>query len=160
MNEALVNFAANCAMKLRREKSCCKTLQVFVQTNPHKNEEKQYMRSINVCFDVATNNTAEIIKYAGKGLDLIFRNGYNYMKCGVTLTDISDDQIIQTGLFDQCPRQKEKTLSEAIDKVNNALGKDMVRRGIQGFSKGYRLRADHLSSKFTTQMNEILKIKI
>jgi DNA polymerase V len=38
---AVSNYAAQCAKKLRQQKSCCKKVHVFVQTNPHKTEERQ-----------------------------------------------------------------------------------------------------------------------
>ena len=72
--EALVNYAAACSLKLRNQKSCCNTVHVFLQTNPHKTEEKQYMRSINVDLERPSNNSAEIIKYALKGFDIIYKD--------------------------------------------------------------------------------------
>ena len=39
------------------------------------------------------------------------------------------------------------------------MGKDSVRMASQGFKRRYKLRAEHLSNKYTTNINEILKVK-
>lgn len=159
IREALCNYAATCALKLRKQKSCCKKLQVFIQTNPHKTEDRQYFRAINIQLESATNNTSEIIKYANKGLDIIFKMGYNYLKCGIIVMDLVPEQHIQASLF-SVAKPKAKNIMEAMDKVNNALGKETVRMAIQGFEKRYRLKAEFLSPCYTTNINQLLKVKI
>ena len=47
-----------------------------------------------------------------------------------------------------------------VDKVNGAMGRDTIRMAVQRFERRYRLRREHLSKKFTTDINQILKIKI
>ena len=98
MAEAMANYAASCAGKLRAEKTCCRSLQVFIQTNPHKTDEAQYLRSIDIDLDRASNHSGEIIKAALRGLDLIFKPGFLYMKCGVTV-DGSGSGIVSAGQF-------------------------------------------------------------
>ena len=72
----MANYAASCATKLRADKTCCRSLQVFIQTNPHKTDEAQYLRSIDIDLDRASNHSGEIIKAALRGLDLIFKPGF------------------------------------------------------------------------------------
>jgi DNA polymerase V len=159
IKEALCNYAATCALKLRQEKSCCKKIHVFVQTNPHKTLDKQYLRSINVQLERASNNTGEIVKYALKGFDIIFKEGYNYLKCGIIVMELVPENKVQGSLF-SCNATKTKTLMDAMDKINRALGKDTVRAAVQGFEKRYRLKAEHLSPCYTTNINHILKVPI
>jgi DNA polymerase V len=132
IKEALCNYAATCALKLRQEKSCCKKIHVFVQTNPHKTLDKQYLRSINVQLERASNNTGEIVKYALKGFDIIFKEGYNYLKCGIIVMELVPENKVQGSLF-SCNATKTKTLMDAMDKINRALGKDTVRACGAGF---------------------------
>ena len=131
----------------------------FFQTNLHRTQDKQYSRSITIDLQTPTNFTGEIIKYAIKGFEIIFTEGYNYLKCGVMVLDIVPDERIQASLFDQCDRKKNKIMMEAMDKVNKCLGKEIVRLSAQGFEKRYRLKTEYLSSHFTTDMNQILKVK-
>jgi DNA polymerase V len=158
--EAITNYAAACALKLRRQKSCCNIVHVFIQTNPHKTEEKQYFRSINVELERASNNSSEIIKSAMKGFNIIFMDGYRFMKAGIMVLDIVPENQVQTSMFDFAKKERDKKIMSAIDKVNNSLGKEIVRMAVQGFEKRYKLRADHLSQCYTTNINQLLKVKI
>jgi DNA polymerase V len=160
IKEALCNYAANCALKLRQQNSCCRSLHIFLQTNLHRTQDKQYSRSITIDLETPSNFTGEIIQYAIKGFDIIFKNGYNYLKCGVIAMDIIPDEKVQASMFDKCDRKKNKTVMEAMDKVNKTLGKEIVRLSAQGFEKRYRLKTDYLSAHYTTDMNQILKVKI
>lgn len=160
LKEAISNYAAACAEKLRRQKSCCKEMHIFIQTNPHKTEETQYMRSINVQLERASNSTPELIKYALKGLDIIFKSGYRYMKCGVIVQDLVPEDKVQASMFETANLDKNKLIMQALDKVNGVLGKDTVRMATQGFKKRYKLKAEHLSPRYTTNINHILKVKI
>ena len=158
--EAVSNYAAACSLKLRNQNSCCSSINVFLQTNLHRTQDKQYSRSITIDLPTPTNFTGEIIKYATKGFDIIFKEGYNYLKCGVMALEIVPDEKIQASLFDKCNRKKNKIVMEAMDKINQCLGKEIVRMSVQGFEKRYRLKTDYLSFHYTTDINQILKVKI
>jgi DNA polymerase V len=160
IKEALCNYAAACALKLRNQKSCCKSLHVFIQTNPFRKDDKQYATSINIDLETPSNFTGEIIKYALTGLDIIFKEGYNYLKCGVIVTDLVSEDTVQKSMFDTCDRNKNNTAMQTMDRINKSLGKETVRLSVQGFEKRYRLRAEHLSGCYTTDINQILKISI
>jgi DNA polymerase V len=157
--EALANYAAACAAKLRGDKTCCRRLQVFIQTNPHKTEESQYLRSVEIELERASNHSGEIIKAALLGLDLIFNAGYRYMKCGVTVMDLVGQDSVQASFFDKTDRKKDDQLMKTLDDINRSLGKDLVRTAVQGFKRNYRLKAEFLSPRYTTRMDEILKIR-
>jgi DNA polymerase V len=160
IKEALCNYAANCALKLRQQKSCCRSINIFLQTNVHRTQDKQYSRSITIDLETPSNFTGEIIKYAIKGFDIIFKNGYNYLKCGVIAMDIIPEEKVQGNMFDQCNRKKNKIVMETMDKVNKSLGKEILRLSMQGFEKRYRLKTEYLSAHYTTDINQILKVKI
>jgi DNA polymerase V len=160
IKEAVSNYAAACALKLRNQNSCCRSINIFLQTNLHRTQDKQYSRSITIDLLTPTNFTGEIIKYALKGFDIIFKDGYNYLKCGVIALDIVPNDKVQGSFFDQCDRRKNKIAMEAMDKVNKSLGKETVRLSVQGFEKRYRLKTEYLSSHFTTDINQVLKVKI
>jgi DNA polymerase V len=158
VQEAMSNFAANCALKLRKQKSAAKEIRVFINTNAHRPQDKQYFMSLKIKMDPATNDSSSIIKYALKGLDIIFKPGYNYMKCGVELNDLVPENEVQVTLFAKLVPSNKK-INSTIDKVNNALGKDIVRFGVQGFERKFKARAAHFSRRFTTRIDEVIKIK-
>jgi DNA polymerase V len=158
--EALANYAAACAEKMRSEKTCCRRLQVFIQTNPHKTDEAQYLRSIVVDLERASNHTGEIIKAALRGLDLIFKPGFLYMKCGITVMDLIPESVVQASFFDRADAPKNAQMMETLDQINKSMGREIVRSAVQGFERSYRLKTQWLSPRYTTRMNEILRIKI
>ena len=160
VKEAISNYAAACAMKLRKERSVCRSVNVFISTNPHKVEHTQYSHSITIQCDTATNLTSEIIRYALKGLEIIFKkNDYYYMKCGVIVLNLIPENTVQINIFDKADRTKDKKLAKVMDAVNIEMGKDTLRMAVQRFDRRYRLRAEKLSKKYTTDFKEILKVK-
>jgi DNA polymerase V len=158
--EAMANYAASCAAKLRSEKTCCRSLQVYIQTNPNKTEESQYMRSVDIELERASNHSGEIIKAALRGLDLIYKPGFLYMKCGVTVRDLVPESSVQSSCFDQADKEKSGLIMRTIDQINRSLGSEMIRAAVQGFDRSYRLKTEWLSPCYTTRMQEILKIRI
>jgi DNA polymerase V len=50
LSEAIANFAAACAFKLRKQRSVANFIQVFVTTNPFAKNEKQYFNSITITY--------------------------------------------------------------------------------------------------------------
>jgi|SRR5450432_948110 len=158
--EAMANYAANCAAKLRDDKTCCRRLHVFIQTNPHKTEEPQYLRSADIQLERATNHSGEIIRAALKGLDLIFKSGFLYMKCGVQVEDLVPDSEVQLSIFDKSDHKKNGFLMETMDQINHSMGKEIIRSAKQGFERKYRLKTEFLSPCYTTRMSDILKIRI
>jgi DNA polymerase V len=94
-----------------------------------------------------------------KGFELIYKHGYMYLKCGVIVMDLVPATHVQGNLFTKTARHG-KTVMEAMDSVNKAFGKDTVRLAVQGFDRRYKLKAEHLSPCYTTNMKDILKIKI
>ena len=157
--EAASNYAALCATKLRGQNSCAKAIQIFVNTNQHKTDLPQYNASITLEFETPTNITSEIISYAIKGLDIIYREGYLFKKVGIIVLGLIPENEVQQSMFDTINRGKTRQLLTVMDKLNKSMGKETVRMAIQGFDKRYKLRADFLSKRYTTNINEILKVK-
>jgi DNA polymerase V len=157
--QATASYAAKCAAKLRGQQSCAKLVHVFIHTNIHKADEPQYFRSINLELPVATNSTKEVIHYALRGLDIIYQEGYRFKKTGVIVMDIVPESQVQMGLFDSFNRSKDKKLMRALDGVNTAFGRDLVRFAAQGYSKEWHLRAQKCSKQYTTNINDIITIE-
>ncbi|MEO6914828.1 MAG: Y-family DNA polymerase [Chitinophagaceae bacterium] len=160
IREAMCNYAANIALKLREQKTFAGSLQVFVQTNPHKNDHEQYMRSVIVHLDRPTNLAGAIIKQAVKGFDIVFKDGLKYMKCGITAMNIVPENAGQSSLFDQTDKSKNSVLLKEMDKINKSIGRDVVRMAVQGYERKYRMRADRLSKQYTTDITQLLNVKI
>lgn len=158
IREALANYANICAAKLRKQKSCANLIHVFIQTNTHRTQDKQYFRSVSLQVPIATNNAADIISIALKGLDIIFKPGYNFKKVGILVLDLVPEEIVQMSIFDVKDRKKDKAIMGAYDNVNAKFGKDLVRYAVQGYKRKWKLRQLKLSPCYTTDINQVLTI--
>jgi DNA polymerase V len=157
--EALSSYASRCAFKLRKQNSCTALIQVFLETNAFRKQDKQYYRQITIPLLTATNNTQELIFYAMGGLNALYKPTYNYHKAGVIVLDIVPVKEVQQSLFDCRDRSRGRTLMKTLDTINSKEGKEVVKFAVQGSSKKWRLRTQHLSKCYTTRIEHIIKIK-
>ncbi len=160
VSEALANYAATCALKLRRQKSCANILTVFLETNPFRESDPQYFKSTVITLPEATSFTPDIIRHAVGGLKRIFKEGYQYKKTGIIMTGLVPENQVQGNLFDQADHDKQKRLMDVVDRINSELGRDFVRTLSQGFERKWRLRQEKLSPRFTTRWDEVMNIDV
>ncbi len=159
IREVVAKFTASCGEKLRKEKTCARMLQVFIQTNPHRPQDQQYFQSVNLRLPVASNCTTELIRHSMKGLDMIFRNGFFYQKAGVVAMDLVPSNEIQMALFETTQTPKQKALMKSLDQVNQQFGKDVIRLGVHDYGNKWKLRQEHLSKRYTTRTEHMIKVK-
>ena len=157
--EALANYTHSCAVKLRKQKSCATAINVFIQTNTHRTQDKPYFNSTTIQLPVATSTSNELIKYAMQGLNSIYQPDYNFKKVGIILLNLIPETQIQFGLFDNANRERDNKLMKTLDACNASFGKDLVKFATQGFNKNWKLKQQRLSPCYTTNINQILTIK-
>jgi DNA polymerase V len=149
LKAATATYAGKVGQKLRREGLACSVLYVFVMTNEHRPRDMQYSPGLDLQLPVATNNSAELISYAMKGLELIYKPNYRFKKSGVVASGLVPVDNIQTGLFDQRNREKDKKLMGVLDNINVAFGKESLRYAVETSCEKWRLRAAKLSPVYT-----------
>jgi DNA polymerase V len=159
--EALANYTAIAARKLRKQHSCARVINVFLQTNNFRQQDEQYFRSINLQLPVPSSNTTELLQYATKALDLVYRSGYNFKKVGVMLLELIPSNQVQSGIFDQRDRPRDQRLMTAVDAINRSWnGKELVKFGRQSGGRRWTLRQERLSPCYTTRLQDVLTINI
>lgn len=156
MMEALASHTSSCALKLRKQSSCAQTIMVFLHTSKHRKDKPQYSNFQSMYLDVATNNTNELIAYARQLLKLIFKEGYDYNKVGVMLTNIIPQKNIQGNLFDKVDREKNSKLMQTMDKINSTHGRGSLRLASQSDNKNKISKQERLSPQYTTRWPDIL----
>lgn len=157
LNERIVTFSVSCAEKLRKQKSCCNSLMVFVLTNCFREDLPQYSKNIVVKLPYSTNSSIEISKFATIGLKKIFKEGFNYKKAGVIIMDIVPDTPLQLSIFENS-NPRHKTLMETIDKINNSIGQHKVMLASQDLGRRWKMRQEKLSKHYTTRIDEIITV--
>lgn len=158
LKQRVINFAVICGKKLRKQHSHCKSLQVFVMTNPFRENQKQYYSSINIDLPFSTNSSIDLAHYAGIALKRIYKPGYLYKKAGVIVQDLTLESVEQETLFDKRDKRHDP-LMHVLDNLNKKFGTNTVRLGIQDKQK-WKMRQDLLSPKYTTDMKDIITIRV
>lgn len=160
LKEAVANYATMCAMKLRKEGSLAGSVLVFIKTNPFKNEGHQYNNCQKFILEVPTNDSLELTKKALTVLDTIYRKGYAYKKAGVIVSNIVPDSSRQMSLFSEQDPFKTKNIMQAMDHINQTMGRNKVRLAVQGFDRKWRLKQEKLSPCYTTRFSDMLNVKL
>ena len=157
--ERITAFTASCAEKLRRQKSCCNSLMVFVQTNRFSKNHPQYCRNIVIKLPFATNSTIELTKFSLLALKQIFKQGYHYKKAGVIVQDFVPENEIQTQLFDN-RNEKHIPLMKVIDRINAQFGQQKIRLASQDPKRIWKMKQEKLSPRYTTDLKDIITINL
>ena len=130
VKERIVTFASKCAEKLRRQRSVCRAVLVFVRSNIFRKGNDSTGRAWWCIYLIRRNSTIDIVHYAVEALRKIFRPGIAYKKAGVMVLDISPQQIYQTSLFSR-RNPRHDILMEAIDEINYTIGTDKIKLASQ-----------------------------
>lgn len=159
LKEAVAYYASVCAEKLRSQKSCACSLMVFIHTNNFREDLPQYFPNSVIKMPVPTSSTMEITRYALEALYKIFREGYQYKKAGVIITEIVNNSGIQTNLFDTIDRDKHNRLMKVVDNLNSGFARNKLTLAIQGTDKAWNLKRELLSPCYTTKLSDVIRIK-
>lgn len=155
MQEALCQYAARAAEKLRNERQFCRRISVFIRTSPHAQGEVFYGNSAGENLTLPTQDTRDVIEVAMRSLDRIWLEGRRYMKAGIMLDDFTPDGVSQLNLFDEDkPQANSAQLMKVLDGINQSgLGHMWFAR--QGVSNEWQMKREMLSPAWTTRWDDI-----
>jgi DNA polymerase V len=159
ISEAVSNFAANCAEKLRKQHSLASVIMVFIQTNPNATNLPQHCKQVLLQLPVPTNDTTELINFALRGLKAIFAEGFQFKKAGVIVSELVPERPLQGDIFDTRNRDKFSRIMMVMDSLNASYGKQKVKIAAQGFDRKWRLKNEKLSPCYSTKLEDVLEIK-
>lgn len=159
--QAVANFAAQCVRKLREQKSVCGSITVFVETSRFRLDLPQSHLFKTINLNVPSNDLLEIVSLGCELLKSMWTEDgkYFYKRAGVLVWNICTDEAIQTDLFDPVDREKHDRLGKAIDLINRKNGFNTIQVAVQGYSKNWHLTREYLSHQYTTNLNDLLKVK-
>jgi DNA polymerase V len=162
MEKHIADFCAACAVRLRAQHSVCQQMIVYAMPSRFRDEQHgAYIRAL-IQMPVATANSQEIITAALGALRKQFRDNGAYKSAGVILLAIAPDNSVQQSLFDTHDRTRENKLQQTIDTLNNTMGKNTIRWAVQLDNNNNTtfFHTDHLSPRYTTDINQIFTIKV
>ena len=162
LSESIAHFAASCASTLRGQLSLARQVTVFVMSNRFRDDLQQHVGFDTVRLPVATADTMEITTAALRILRSLFLPGVLYKKAGVELTEITPATPRQLHIFDTVNNRPERaSLMATIDTLNHRYGPRSLRLAVEGNSHSpWRVKCEHRSQNYLTDINEILTVKI
>jgi DNA polymerase V len=135
---------------------------VFITTSPFADGEPRYSNSATRSLPAACRDTGELIAAANRILDEIWRPGFRYMKAGVLLLDLVPEAHEQGSLF-ATPKPAEadgkQALMGTLDRLNQDMGRGVVRFAAEGLRKAWRMRQERRSPAYTTRWDELPRVK-
>ncbi len=158
MKEAVATHITSAAAKLRNQQQNTTAITIFILTSRFK--DNYYSNSITLPLPVATNRTPELINAALRGLELIYRKGYQYKKSGVIMQGLQPENQMQSNVFLQnYDPQKQQKLMETIDRLNETMGRNTVFWAASGVKNSWATKRDNVSPRYTTNWDELPIVK-
>lgn len=157
MQQALATYCMKACEKLRRQNGVANAVYVYLTTNRHKIDDKQYKNGFSSGLVKPTSDSSQIIVTAKDCLKKIFKKGYKYKKVGVILLDIMPAEVKQYDLFES-DNFKYKSIGPIMDRVNDRFGKDALFVAAQGIERRWSMRQSYKSPAYTTRWDDLLRV--
>lgn len=159
LEEALAHFATRVGEKLRRGDQFAGEIMVFIRTNPFRPEVPQYSRSVATRLIIPSQDSRVLIDRALALLRSLYRQGYQYAKAGVLVSELVTKSARQADLFEAESVETEgSTRSERLmalmDQVNRQ-SRGGLTTARQAGNKAYAMRRSHLSPAYTTDWRHL-----
>lgn len=159
IRERVSSFAISCGEKLRRQHSHCQMIHVFLRTNKFRQDLAQYHRSTVVKTEYPTNSSIDLVKYAIRALDRLYKPEYQYKKAGVIVMELQPEDTEQLSLFSE-KNPKHHQLMQHIDHLNKSIGRHKVKFGSQDLGRVWKMRQERLSQRYSTTISESIVVKV
>lgn len=159
LEQALSEFCANVAGKLRKQHSVCRQMLVFAHTSRF-NDDQRVIQQI-VTFDTPTANTGEMTAALLLAVRSQWQAGAPYKRAGVIMLVIEPAQGVQQSLFDTRDRERDQRLQQALDTINHTMGKHTVgftpNMPTEQATKLFDVGAK--SPAYTTKLQDVITLK-
>ena len=157
LTQAVTEFASGAAVKLRLQGGLAVHIMVFIHTSAFR-PGPQYSRSTVMPLRRPTADTPLLVQAAVRGLQAIYRPGFNYMKAGVMLLDLQDGSVEQQELDLEPEPAAHGQLMRTMDELNDRFGRGTVllaSAGLQGKERTWSMRQNLLTPQYTTRWNDM-----
>ncbi|SFM74000.1 DNA polymerase V [Nitrosomonas communis] len=156
LSESVASFTSSAAERLRRQNSVCNAIQVFIQTNPFREQDKQYSNCMTVPLPNASSDTRLLVRAALFGPKRIYRPGYAYKKAGVILTGIDSAAVHQESLFTlHGAGNRSAKLMSVLDQLNQRYGRETVAIFSVSKNKPWMMQQKNRTPCYTTNWQDV-----
>jgi DNA polymerase V len=91
-------------------------------------------------------------------IEQLYREGEEYKKTGVIVSAITPEHQKQYNLF-QDENPKHEALMKVMDNFFKKTGERKIRLGMHDMNRTWKMKQNHLSPKFTTNINDIITVQ-
>ena len=158
LKERISTFSICCSEKLRSQKSNCNSIYVFIKSNRHQQNKSQYRKGIVMTLPYGSNSNITISKYATEGLRKIYKKGIGYKKAGVIVLGLIPNSKLQLNIFEK-ENPKHQILMKTLDFITKKEGSNKIKLASQDLKRVWKMKQTKLSSRYTTELNEIIALK-
>jgi DNA polymerase V len=157
---AVAMHSARGGEKLRRQRLAAAHLTVFISTSRVRQKpEEIYSASASYRLPFPTSYTPALIAAAQSLLERVYKPGFIYHKAGIFLSDIVADSERQQNILVRCDDDRRIRVMQAVDEINRRHGRYTVRPFAVNSEREWEMKRQHLSPRYTTRLNEVLKVK-
>ena len=158
LKERVSTFSICCSEKLRHQKSNCNSIYVFVKSNRHQKNKLQYRNGVVMNLPYGSNSSITISKYAVEGLKKIYKKNIEYKKAGVIVMGLIPNNKTQLNIFEK-ENPRYQTLMKTLDLITKKEGHSKIKLASQDLKRVWKMKQTKLSSKYTTELKEIIVLK-
>ncbi len=159
LQNIISNYISDAAEKMRRQHSLCMELTVFARTNPFQNTPQFFMYETQKLKN-PTCDTHKLIEIALKLIEQGYKEGYQYKKAGIRLSNFFNTSEYQIDFLEPHDTERDLKLMNCIDHINYLYGSTIIKSmacGTDGFS--WRMNRKFKSPRYTTHWSELMKFK-
>lgn len=151
LSQIVSEFTSAACLRLRKQGAVARNITVFLKTNRFDKEQGQHNTSALVSLTAPSSNTAKFIQAMKIGLAQIHQPTIKYKSAGVVLGEIQLLSSLQNDFFhdlDTCIQDQK--LMNAVDDLNQRIGRKSVYFGAQKSGVQHFIKRDHRSRSYTT----------
>ena len=100
-----------------------------------------------------------LIGSAVRAMDRMWRDGYRYAKAGVVLLDLYVPQQLPASLFPNRDPLRSAALMREMDTLADLHGRGAVRVASTAPAGSWNMKRQKLSPRYTTAVDEMLKVR-
>jgi DNA polymerase V len=157
LREAVAAYMTKAAERLRRSRIAAGVVTVFINTS-HFDPGHRYSNAATFELACSTDATDELLAWALKGLEQIYRPGYRYKKAGVMLNRLAPAGQLSIRLFGDGRFEKSRKVMKAVDEINARHGRNTIRFGAVPAAGRRETKFLRRSRRYTTCLAEVLRV--
>jgi DNA polymerase V len=157
--QAISSYLEIALEKLRNQRSVASQIMIFLTTNPFKNSS-QYANYVSASLEIPSAYSPTFIQIGRKLLKSIYKEGYQYKKVGVMISNIQNENEAELDFFKTAYiDDKHKDVMDVFDKINRINGRNTIYYSSSGINRKWEMRREFLSKRYTTNWKELPIVK-